>query len=93
MQKRDKRGLEVWNLQHPYMMRFREINKMPGTNYDTFKNGIEHKEPAVCANTIICLINVTSLLLHKQLRSMEAAFLKDGGMLEQMRKARNELRR
>ena len=84
------RGLGVWNLQHPCMIRFREANKRHGANYETFRSGIEHKEPAVCANTMICLINVTSYLLHKQIRVLEETFLREGGMREQMWKARNE---
>ena len=42
---------------------------------------------------IIGLIRVTSYLLSKQLKSMEQAFLKEGGLRERMTRARIETRK
>lgn len=42
---------------------------------------------------IIGLIRVTSFLLDKQLKSLEQAFLKEGGLRERMSKARVEVRK
>ena len=57
-------------------------------NYDTFRKGIEHPDPAICANVIIGLIKVTCFLLDRQLRALEAAFLAQGGLRERMTRAR-----
>jgi len=54
------RGLEEWTRDHPYTKRLRELNRQPGADYDTFRKGIEHDDPAVTANVIIGLIKVTT---------------------------------
>ena len=82
------RQLEEWDLKHPYTQRLRDLNRTPGANYETFRKGIEHNDPAICANVIIGLIKVTNYLLDQQLRSLEQAFLKDGGLREAMTRAR-----
>ena len=40
------------------------------------------------ANIIICLIHQTNYLLDRQLRQLEAAFVKEGGLRERMTRAR-----
>lgn len=46
----------------------------------------------IIANTLICLINQASSLLHKQIRHLEQDFLAQGGLRERMTKARLESR-
>ncbi|MDI6794070.1 MAG: four helix bundle suffix domain-containing protein [bacterium] len=82
------RGLEEWTLDHPYTNRLRELNRQPGANYDTFRKGIEHHDPAIAANVIIGLIKVTTYLLDRQLRQLEKAFVEEGGLRERMTRAR-----
>ncbi len=82
------RGLEEWTLQHPYTRRLRQLNRTPGANYETFKKGIEHSDPAICANVIIGLIKVTNYLLDQQIRGLEKAFVEQGGLREAMTRAR-----
>jgi four helix bundle suffix protein len=38
----------------------------------------------ISANTMICLINQASYLLHKQLQSLERKFLAEGGFTERL---------
>lgn len=83
-----KHRLEEWDLQHPYTQRLRDLNRIPGANYETFRKGIEHDDPAICANVIIGLIKVTNYLLDQQLKALEQAFLKEGGLREAMTTAR-----
>jgi four helix bundle suffix protein len=82
------RGLAEWTLEHPYTRRLRQLNRTPSANYETFKKGIEHCDPAICANVIIGLIKVTCYLLDKQIRGLEKAFLEQGGLREAMTRAR-----
>ena len=44
--------------------------------------------PEVVANILICLIHQTNYLLDQQLRQLEKAFLKEGGLRERMTRAR-----
>ena len=82
------RGIEEWTPDHSYAMRLRRLNRTPGANYDTFKKGIEHSDPAICANVIAGLIKVTCYLLDRQLERLEQDFLKEGGLRERMTRAR-----
>ena len=82
------RRIEEWTPDHPYVRRLRQLNRTPGANYHTFKKGIEHPDPAICANVIVGLIKVTCYLLDQQLRRLEQDFLREGGLRERMTRAR-----
>ena len=82
------RKIEEWTPDHRYAQRLRRLNRTPGANYDTFKKGIEHPDPAICANVIVGLIKVTNYLLDQQLKRLEQDFLKAGGLRERMTRAR-----
>ena len=60
----------------------------PHGGYKTLKKGIEHPDPAICANVIVGLIKVTTYLLDRQLRRLERDFLNEGGLRERMTRAR-----
>ena len=45
------------------------------------------------ANIVICLIPQTNYLLDRQLRQLEQAFLKQGGLRERMTRARLDERK
>lgn len=82
------RGLEEWDKDHPFAHRLRGLLRTPGANYETFRKGLEHPDPAVAANVIIGLIKVASYLLDRQLRQLEQAFVEEGGLRERMTRAR-----
>jgi len=82
------RGLEEWGRDHRYTQRLRSLNRTPGANYETFRKGIEHSDPAICANVIIGLIKATTYLLDRQIKTLEREFLKSGGLREAMTRAR-----
>jgi four helix bundle suffix protein len=86
------RKLQIWNKEHRFVTRFREINRTPNANYQTFEKAIEHENPEICANIMICLINIATYLLAKQIKSLEKDFLENGGLRERMTKARIESR-
>lgn len=83
---------EIWNKEHKLVARLRELNKIPKATYETFKKGIENDNPEICANVMMGLINLVSYLLYQQIKSLEAAFIKEGGLKERMTKARIEYR-
>ncbi len=54
---------------------------------------LNHKDPAVVANTIICLIHQANYLLDLQLSGLEQQFVEDGGYSEQLAAKRIEKRK
>ena len=80
--------LEIWGKEHRLVRRLRELNRTPNANYETFRKAIENESPEICANVMIGLINLTTYLLNKQIKSLEEAFLNEGGLRERMTKAR-----
>ena len=81
-------GAEEWPRDHRYSIRLRELNRTPNATYKTFQKGIEHSDPTISANVIIGVIRVTCYLLDQQIRSLEKAFIKEGGLRERMTQAR-----
>jgi four helix bundle suffix protein len=49
---------------------------------------LEHADPAIRANALICLINQTNYLLDRQIAALEKAFVEGGGYSEQLATAR-----
>ncbi len=82
------RSIQEWSADHAYARRLRQLNRTPGANYQTFKKGIEHPDPTICANVIAGLIKLTRYLLDRQIRRLEQDFLKEGGLRERMTRAR-----
>ncbi len=82
------RDIEEWSKDHPLTQRLRQLNRTPEASYDTFRKGIEHPDPAIAANVMIGLIKLTNYLLDQQIRHLEDAFVKEGGLRERMTRAR-----
>ena len=86
------RGLSQWPEEHRYARRFRALNRTPGADYSTFKKGIVNADPEVAANVLLGLVGVTCYLLDRQIKSLEQAFLNEGGLRERMTRARLQRR-
>jgi four helix bundle suffix protein len=85
--------LPLWEKEHRLVARLRELNRsVPNPTYETFKKAIEHESPEICANTMITLIKITTWLLNQQIKSLEKAFINEGGLRERMTRARIENR-
>jgi four helix bundle suffix protein len=82
------RGFEEWDKNHPYAKRLSALARTPGAHYETFRKAVEHADPAIAANAILGLIKITTYLLDQQLRQLEKAFVKEGGLRERMTRAR-----
>jgi four helix bundle suffix protein len=81
--------LPIWDKNHRLVARLRELNKsVASPTYETFKKAIEHESPEICANSMITLIKITTYLLKQQIKQLEIAFVKEGGLRERMTKAR-----
>jgi four helix bundle suffix protein len=53
-----------------------------------YANWLEHQDPGVVANTLICLIHQASYLLDRQVAALERAIVHGGGYREQLTAAR-----
>jgi four helix bundle suffix protein len=99
------RKLPVWDKNDPRAQAIRrlshrshashESHRSPGShaNYATYATHIEQGDPETAANTIICLIHQANYLLDQQIRSLEQAFITEGGLRERMTRVRLEERR
>lgn len=86
--------LPIWEKEHKLVALLRELNKStPKPTYDTFKKAIEHESPEICANAMITLIKICTYLLKQQIKQLETAFVKEGGLRERMTKARIDERK
>lgn len=83
------RKLPIWDKNHRLVARVRELNKStPTPTYETFQKAIEHENPEICANVMITLIKISTYLLKQQIKQLEIAFVKEGGLRERMTRAR-----
>lgn len=49
-----------------------------------YSRWLDHENPAIRANAVICLIHQANYLLDRQIAALEAAFIDDGGYSEQL---------
>ncbi len=60
----------------------------PGRHWKIYARWLEHTDPAVVTNTLICLIHQTNYLLDQQISALERDFVQAGGYSEQLAAAR-----
>jgi len=82
------RGLPLWDKNNREARFVRRLGNQPDSSYETYKTYLETRPPVVVANILICLIHQTNCLLDQQLRQLEQAFLREGGLRERMTRAR-----
>ncbi|HKK18778.1 MAG TPA: four helix bundle suffix domain-containing protein, partial [Opitutales bacterium] len=58
-----------------------------------YADWLQHKDPTIIANTLLCLIHQANYLLDQQLIGMEQDFIEGGGYSEQLATARIAARR
>ena len=87
------RKLPNWDKDDPQAQAVRRLGYGTHVSYATYATYVEHSDPETAANTIICLIHQANYLLDQQLRALEAAFVKEGGLRERMTRARLEERK
>lgn len=94
------RHLPMWNSDSPEAMdirhmpySFRELSA--GSNdlsdaerWKFYARWLEHADPGVLANALICLIHQANFLLDQQIRALEKNFIEGGGYSERLAAAR-----
>lgn len=56
--------------------------------YALYAGWLDHADPAIRANALLCLINQANYLLDRQIEALEVQFIEDGGYSEQLAVAR-----
>lgn len=82
------RGLRLWDKDSRQAVFVRRLGARSDVSYATFRTYVETRAPEVVANILVCLIHQTNYLLDRQLRQLEQAFLREGGLRERMTRAR-----
>ena len=82
------RDLRLWAKDSKEALFVRKLGASHDVSYETYRTFFETRPTEVIANIIICLIHETNYLLDQQIRQLEQAFLKEGGLRERMTRAR-----
>lgn len=60
----------------------------PAVHWKPYAAWLNHQDPAIVANAVICLIHQTNYLLDQQIAALERQFITDGGYTERLAAAR-----
>lgn len=82
------RKAPLWDKNSKEARFVRRLGRRENKSYESYRTYIETRAAPVVANILICLIHQTNYLLDQQLRQLEKAFLKEGGLRERMTRAR-----
>jgi four helix bundle suffix protein len=82
------RKLALWDKNSREAQFVRRLGSHSNRSYESYATYIETRPAPVVANILVCLIHQTNYLLDQQLRQLEKAFLKEGGLRERMTRAR-----
>jgi four helix bundle suffix protein len=77
----------------PPALYVRRLGSSAEESYATYAAYIDTRPAPVVANILICLIHQANYLLDRQIRSLEQAFLAEGGLRERMTRARLQVRK
>ncbi len=94
-------GKRQWDKNDPEALAVRAVGKQhltdqadqtdwadPVAHWKAYARWLEHGDPAVVANALICLIHQTNYLLDQQISALERGFVQEGGYSEQLAAAR-----
>jgi len=95
-----QRGLRQWSKDDSQAKEVRAVGKRRESSDRTdqseskaYARWLDHNDPAVMANAIICLIHQANYLLDLQIAALEQQFVEGGGYSEQLAAARIEKRK
>jgi four helix bundle suffix protein len=82
------RGVKPWPKDSKEALFVRKLGARENKSYESYRPYLETRSAEVVANILVCLIHQTNYLLDQQLRQLEIAFVKEGGLRERMTRAR-----
>ena len=92
-------GQRQWDKNDPKAIAVRAVGRQqdyadaadpadPAVHWKAYAAWLEHHDPAIVANTAICLIHQANFLLDQQIAWLERQFITEGGYSEQLAAAR-----
>lgn len=87
-----QRGFKKWDKNSREALFVPKLGARNDESYEDYRSYIETRTAEVVANILICLIHQANYLLDQQLKELEQAFLKEGGLRERMTRARLAVR-
>ncbi|HVC82099.1 MAG TPA: four helix bundle suffix domain-containing protein [Chloroflexota bacterium] len=102
-----QRGLPRWAKDDPRAREVRDVGKKVRNRTDRsdrtdptdqsdgadYAGWVNHADPAIAANAVICLIHQANYLLDRQIAGLERSFIQEGGYSENLAAARRMERR
>ncbi len=100
-----QRGQRQWTKDDPEALAVRQVARSlprggdpsnppdPSDLIKRYRPWLNHSDPAVVANALLCLIHQTNYLLDQQIAALERAFVERGGYTEQLATVRLARRR
>jgi len=88
-----QQSLPLWGKDHAKAKEIRALAYKTNRSYSTYRTYFESAEAETAANAAICLIHQANYLLDQQLRSLEKAFVKEGGFTERLYRVRSQARK
>ena len=86
------RDLRTWEKDSREARHVRKLATKKPLEFEAFREFTEIRPAEVVANIAVCLIHQANYLLDRQLKSLEEAFLNDGGLRERMSRERRRKR-
>jgi four helix bundle suffix protein len=86
------RGHKPWDKDSKEALYVRKLGASKDASYETYRALMESRPAQTVAKMIVSLIHQTNYLLDRQIKSLEKAFLEEGGLRERMTKARLKAR-
>ncbi len=83
-----QRGMPTWAPESPEAVAVRNLWRAGAPNAERYSPWLDHANPAVVANALICLIHQANFLLDRQKRALEHDFVQRGGYSENLAAAR-----
>ena len=99
-----QRGKRQWKKDDPEAREVRAVGSRrgptdqtdqadPTDHWKSYSRWLEHADPVVIANAVLCLIHQANYLLDQQIAGLERDFIHEGGYSEQLAASRLEERR
>jgi four helix bundle suffix protein len=88
-----QRRLLLWSKDDPCALEVRALGRQEAPTVAAYDAWLNHADPAVVANTLICLIHQANYLLDRQVQGLERQFIEEGGYRERLHAARLEARK
>ena len=85
-------NFELWGKDSNAAKAVRKLAYRSYETYESYRTYIENRYSGTVANIIICIIHQTNYLPDKLIRKLEREFIENGGVCENMYKARNSYR-